>query len=229
MIITKYRMIVGKGYVETLSFDEVKSSGYEYITIKDGEYEFGDEIPIEDIPEDSLDWDMELKDGYFQQYKIYLNDKYIYDIRLFWLIKEDKRRLVYNSDLTNEIIKLFNDYGLTDMDVIKDSKYDLYKEKRPDIPKQDIGKSIIDQNLSSGHSEPYKYPVEIKIDPIYRGYDVKNYVYFSDYRLSWLVSGDRMRLTYSGELTEDIIRLYNSYGIMDTDIMSESRFSTKNT
>jgi hypothetical protein len=35
MIITKYRMIVGKGYVETLSLEEVKSLGYEYEIVEE--------------------------------------------------------------------------------------------------------------------------------------------------------------------------------------------------
>lgn len=33
MILTKYRMIVGEGYVETQSIEEAITSGYEYITI----------------------------------------------------------------------------------------------------------------------------------------------------------------------------------------------------
>ena len=35
MILTKYRMIIGEGFVETLSLEEAKSSVYEYITIEE--------------------------------------------------------------------------------------------------------------------------------------------------------------------------------------------------
>ena len=35
MIVTKYRMIIGLGFIETMSIEEAISSGYEYITIEE--------------------------------------------------------------------------------------------------------------------------------------------------------------------------------------------------
>ena len=39
MILTKYRMIIGDGYAETLSIEEAKSSGFEYIIIEEEIFE----------------------------------------------------------------------------------------------------------------------------------------------------------------------------------------------
>ena len=71
---------------------------------------------------------------------------------------------------------------------------------------------LIDMNIIEGHSEPYKI------------YIPGGYTY--DSRLSWLVSGNKRRLLYIGELTDDLIKIYNSYNILDTDIIKKSRINT---
>lgn len=35
MTLTKYRMIIGDGYIETQSLEEAQQSGYEYITVNE--------------------------------------------------------------------------------------------------------------------------------------------------------------------------------------------------
>jgi len=71
----------------------------------------------------------------------------------------------------------------------------------------------MDMFLRQGHSEPYRI-------------DIAPGVYTNDSRLSWLVSGDKRRLTYNGELTQDILDIYNKYGITDIEVIKKSRVST---
>jgi hypothetical protein len=70
---------------------------------------------------------------------------------------------------------------------------------------------IIDMDLRQGYSESYKIDLP--------------YGHTYDTRLSWLISGDKRRLLWRGELTNDIILIYNSLGITDINIIKKSKLS----
>lgn len=74
---------------------------------------------------------------------------------------------------------------------------------------------IVDMNISNGYSQPYRIYLG---DGIWTNHD----------RLSWLVSGNRRRLTYTGNLTSDILKIYESYGIKNKVIIEKSCVSTLN-
>ena len=71
---------------------------------------------------------------------------------------------------------------------------------------------LIDMELRQGHSDAYK---------IYLPY---GHTY--DSRLSWLISGNKRRLFYMGELTDDILDIYKSYNITDIEVIKKSRLNT---
>lgn len=71
---------------------------------------------------------------------------------------------------------------------------------------------LIDMELREGHSDGYKI------------YIPGGYTY--DSRLSWLISGNKRRLMYMGELTDDILNIYRSYNITDIEVIQKSRLST---
>ena len=72
---------------------------------------------------------------------------------------------------------------------------------------------VMDMFLKSGHSEGYRI-------------DVSPGAYTHDWRLSWLISGDKRRLLHCVELTDDILEIYKKYGITDIEIIKKSRLST---
>jgi hypothetical protein len=69
---------------------------------------------------------------------------------------------------------------------------------------------IMDMELRQGYSVSYRI-------------DLQPGVHTFDTRLSWLISGDRRRLLWSGTLTDDIILIYNKLGITDLNIIKKSR------
>ncbi len=71
---------------------------------------------------------------------------------------------------------------------------------------------LIDMELREGHSDGYKI------------YIPGGYTY--DSRLSWLINGNKRRLFYMGELTDDILDIYRSYNIIDIEVIKKSRLNT---
>lgn len=74
--------------------------------------------------------DMFLRAGYSEQYKIYIEGGYTYDWRLSWLISGNKRRLLHMGELTDDLIKIYNSYGIYDIDIINKSRLSEYKKNK---------------------------------------------------------------------------------------------------
>jgi hypothetical protein len=70
--------------------------------------------------------DMELRQGHSDGYKIYLPYGYTYDSRFSWLISGNKRRLLHVGELSDDMIEIYKNYNITDIEVIKKSRINTY-------------------------------------------------------------------------------------------------------
>lgn len=67
--------------------------------------------------------DMDLRQGYSMSYRVDIQPGvHTFDTRLSWLISGDRRRLLWKDTLTDDIIKIYNNLGITDLDIIKKSR-----------------------------------------------------------------------------------------------------------
>lgn len=74
--------------------------------------------------------DMDIYEGYTEPYKVYLDEcVFTYDWRLFWLVNGNKRRLMYKGELKDDMIRVYNKYGIYDIDIIKKSEASLYDNR----------------------------------------------------------------------------------------------------
>lgn len=87
-----------------------------------------EEKPVE---ETSYVIDMSLTCGYSEPYKVWLDSSvFTYDWRLTWLVRGNKRRLLYKTELTDDIISIYKKLGITDINIIKKARLQTYDNKR---------------------------------------------------------------------------------------------------
>lgn len=142
-------------------------------------------------------------------------------------IKSDNDKIKY--DVTSVMNRL-NSISVVNQIVIKQPVTERTRNFRPrtETPRQNIQLKqlekehncknnetfMMDMDLTSGYTEQYKIIIQ-------------EGVHTYDWRLSWLISGNKRKLLYKGELTEDILSIYKKLGIVDIDIIKKARLDAR--
>lgn len=129
-----------------------------------------------------------------------------------------------NSIIITEISNVMN--RLNSLSIVKEIRTNCKEPKKERIPFYKKGVIHKNPNHIEVHSRIYIMDMDLR-----QGYgeqyriDLQPGVHTYDWRLSWLISGDRRRLLWRGELTDDILEIYRKLGITDIDIIKKSKLS----
>lgn len=103
--------------------------------------------------------------------------------------------------------------------------------KRCDIKRHNIiPKSIIEKELRDRCNDNKTFIMDMELKQGYtKQYEIiiKEGVHTYDWRLSWLISGNKRRLLWRDTLTSDIIEIYRKFGITDLEVINRSKQSTR--